>query len=187
MRNFVCIVVLLVGCGQPTPPAPPPPPELPISKQAIIDAHNVIRAKQGKPPLVADIRLTAAAQNHADYMAKKGVLAHFGIGDGDPWSRIAAAGYDFSSAGENAAWNQRSVADVMSDWMSSPGHRRNVLGSWINIGVGVSNGAKGDPYWCVTFASPVGEGRAAFTVKTTPKERPNQYTAKHGELVPAFP
>jgi len=30
-------------------------------------------------------------------------------------------------AGENLAWNQSTVIDVMTDWMNSSGHRANII------------------------------------------------------------
>ena len=48
-------------------------------------------------------------------------MAHEGIGDGDPFTRMQNDGYQFSNAGENIAWNQQTVAAVMTAWMDVAG------------------------------------------------------------------
>jgi uncharacterized protein YkwD len=64
------------------------------------------------------------------------------------------AGYRFERAGENVAAGQPTVESVMAAWMRSPGHRRNVLGKFSEIGAGVATDRNGTPYWCVTFGNP---------------------------------
>lgn len=133
--------------------------------QQLLAAHN--QARGSKRPLVLHPQLQQAAQSHADFMAKRGKMAHFGIGDGDPWTRITAAGYRYSSASENAAWNQQDVATVMSDWMSSPGHRANILGAYRDFGGAVAYGSNQDPFWCTVFGA-VGQGQP----QPIPQQRP---------------
>ena len=91
-------------------------------------------------------------------MARRGKLAHQGIGDGSPWDRIAATGYPMAAGGENIAWNQQDVAAVMRAWIGSSGHRANIVGRYTEFGGAVAYGPRNDPYWSVSFASP---GRAA--------------------------
>jgi uncharacterized protein YkwD len=65
-----------------------------------------------------------------------------------PADRTAAAGYP-DYGGENIAWGQRSAAEVVTDWMNSPDHRRNILDcEFTTVGVGL------DPrgmYWTQDF------------------------------------
>ena len=64
-----------------------------------------------------------------------------------PTARPAAGYSDYG--GENIAYGQRSAAEVVSDWMGSPDHRRNILDcDFTTIGVGL------DPrgmYWTQEF------------------------------------
>jgi uncharacterized protein YkwD len=69
---------------------------------------------------------------------------------------MARAGYAYQRAGENVACGQRSVAEVMSGWMRSPGHRKNILGKYTEIGAACAIDTAGTPYWCVTFGTPLG-------------------------------
>lgn len=121
---------------------------------ALLAAHNRERAARGYDPLSVSPRLQRAAQDHANHMATVGRMAHSGIGDGSPFDRFKAAGYAFRKAGENVAWNQGDVAEVMAAWMHSPGHRWNVLGDYTEYGGAVARGKNGDPYWCTVFGTP---------------------------------
>lgn len=134
----------LFGVLRPKPPIP-----IQLDANELLNLHNAERAKVGLKPFVHDARLQAAAQDHADYMAKVGKMAHFGIGDGDDAARVAKRGYTWSSLDENVAKGQTSAAQVVADWMTSDGHRRNILGHDTDFG-----GAVAGVYWCTVFATP---------------------------------
>jgi uncharacterized protein YkwD len=137
------------------PPLPPPPGAggvLPAL--ALLAAHNAARAAAGLAPLVLDSTLCAAAQAHAEFMARQGVLAHAGIGDGDPRQRIKERGYVFREASENVAMGQRDAAAAVGDWMSDPPHRANVLGDWKHMGGGMATSKSGMNFWCCDYGSP---------------------------------
>lgn len=143
----------------PAPPAPAPAPTpapVPVfdTATALLAAHNAARAARGLPALSLNPLLTAAAQGHADFMAQRGILAHAGIGDGDPFSRMQAAGYAYGWAAENAAAGQVDTVQVMEAWLGDPPHRANVLGPhYRDVGFGLSRAANGTPYWCADFGS----------------------------------
>jgi uncharacterized protein YkwD len=142
----------------PPPPGPSPPPPSPIDPRAAVEAellrlHNAERDKKGLTPLVIDPRLGAAARKHSDHMAKVDRLGHFGLGDADPWTRITAEGFRWKAASENVGWNEDSPAEAMRAWMSSPGHRANILGPYRSFGAGMARNAKGEPYWTTDFGT----------------------------------
>ena len=60
-------------------------------------------------------------------------------------------GISYRAAGENIAKGQKTPQAVMSAWMNSDGHRKNILGkSYTQLGVGyVYN--NGSPYWVQLF------------------------------------
>jgi uncharacterized protein YkwD len=146
----------------PFPPDPPPFPPNPVPppspsddySQELLRLHNAERAKKNLPVLALDDQLHQAAKSHAEYMAKVNRLAHDGIGDGSPWDRMKAAGYHYSSAAENIAWNQRNPQDVMQSWMGSSEHRQNIMGRFQHVGFGLAKTANGSIYWCAVFGSP---------------------------------
>jgi uncharacterized protein YkwD len=158
LRQIIAALRKALG-GKPAPapkPAPVPiPTPVPGDEAAqLLAEHNARRSEAGLPPFVPSVKLQAAAQGHATVMAQLGRMAHSGIGDGDPGSRLRGVGYAFRAAGENVAMGQRDVAAVMSSWMGSSGHRENILGHFSQGGFAVAYSPRGDPFWCSVFGSP---------------------------------
>ncbi|KAJ1933689.1 hypothetical protein FBU59_005947 [Linderina macrospora] len=76
------------------------------------DQVNRVRGANGKDPLVLDDRLNGGAQKHSDYQAKIKKLAHEdACGEGIA-QRCMSAGIVWTGAGENVAWNTRTVNDT---------------------------------------------------------------------------
>jgi uncharacterized protein YkwD len=70
----------------------------------------------------------------------------------DPFQRAAKAGITAMWA-ENIAQGQATPAEVMTDWMNSPGHRANILDCKLTtLGVGVAYGS-GGPWWTQDFGT----------------------------------
>ncbi|MCA0957125.1 CAP domain-containing protein [Mameliella alba] len=92
-------------------------------------ALNAFRAEHGLPPLSRSAKLEAAARAHALDMDRRGFFDHVAPGGGNPMTRAEKLGYRPCMIAENIAKGQRSLAEVMSDWAGSPGHRRNMLAS----------------------------------------------------------
>jgi uncharacterized protein YkwD len=122
----------------------------------LVEAHNVERARFRLPGLVEEPRLTAAAAEHAADMAARGKMSHKGGDGSSPFERMSRVGYTYSGAAENVAYGFPTVEAVMAGWMRSPGHRRNILGQYSQVGVGYATGKDGLTYWCVTFGTPSG-------------------------------
>ncbi|MFJ3903910.1 CAP domain-containing protein [Streptomyces sp. NPDC090025] len=119
----------------------------------VVNLVNAERRKGGCPALRADGRLRSAAQRHADDMAARDYYAHAGRDGRDAGDRITAAGYDWSSWGENIHRGPRSPAQAVAEWMNSEGHRANILNcSFRDLGVGVNLTANG-PWWVQDFAT----------------------------------
>ncbi len=89
---------------------------------------SALRAQNGLTrPLGHSAALQAAAQAHADDMARTGNFGHNGSGGSTLTTRTRAANYSACFAAENIAYGQGSVQQVFTDWMASRGHRRNIL------------------------------------------------------------
>nr|WP_267244837.1 sigma-70 family RNA polymerase sigma factor [Streptomyces sp. PR69] len=148
----------------PTPPrtaAPRPPaasrPAPPAAPQGFVaevtDLVNAERAKEGCGPVSGNAQLHEAALNHSEDMAARDYFDHSSPEGTGPGERITAAGYRWSTYGENIARGQQSAAKVMESWMNSPGHRANILNcSFKEIGVGVHE-AQGGPWWTQVFGA----------------------------------
>ena len=102
-----------------------------------------------KQPLAGNTMLGDAARGHSNYMLQHSQFAHSGIGDGDPTSRIAAAGYGLFGSwatGENIAWSGTTGAlgqlqythELHDNLIRSAGHRENILAdTFRELGTGV--------------------------------------------------
>ena len=122
--------------------------------QELLRLVNVERRRVNAPPLVLNDKLTAAAQRHAQDMATSRRMSHTGSDGSTMRSRIDATQYNWSTIGENVAMGQPTAAAVMAAWMSSPGHRQNILNpAFTELGVGYATGAN-RPYWAHVFAKP---------------------------------
>jgi len=135
------------------PPAPPAPAVSPMLRD-MLDRVNAERSARGLAPMRYDDRLVLAAQRHSDDQARRGRMSHTG-GDGSTMSiRVDRVGYDWRRLAENVAYGQPDVAAVMDAWMSSAGHRRNILSTNVHLGAGVAYGTDGRPYWTQVFGTP---------------------------------
>ncbi|OXY91317.1 sigma-70 family RNA polymerase sigma factor [Streptomyces diastatochromogenes] len=119
----------------------------------VVALVNKERAAAGCGPLTEDPQLEKAAQGHSDDMAARNFFDHTNPDGADPGQRITAAGYRWSTYGENIAQGQQTPQAVMDSWMNSPGHRANILNcSFKDIGVGVHKGS-GGPWWTQDFGA----------------------------------
>ena len=115
----------------------------------LLDLVNEERRAAGLMPLCLNAKLVLAAQAHSQYMAETRDMSHIGAGRSDPLERITRVGFlDWSGIAENVAYNQPDAVSVMRAWMSSHGHRANILGPYEFFGAGMV-----DLYWTQDFAS----------------------------------
>lgn len=115
------------------------------AEQQIFKLLNLARAREGLTSLKFDTKLQDAARQHSRIMAETNKLLHQ-VGDEPEFSRrLASAGAQFSSSGENVAFNQ--TADAAHEaLMESPPHRANILNTKFNsVGIGVVS--KGGNLW----------------------------------------
>ncbi|WP_405861008.1 CAP domain-containing protein [Streptomyces sp. NBC_00090] len=118
----------------------------------VVALVNAERAKAGCGPLSVNSTLTKAAQGHSDDMAARDFFDHTNPDGDGPGERVTAAGYPWSTYGENIAMGQSTPEQVMDSWMNSPGHRANILNcSFKEIGIGIHS--EGGPYWTQVFGA----------------------------------
>ncbi len=112
---------------------------------------NEHRVAQGLKPLSFNPEISAIARRHSRDMA----TGRVGFGHGGIESRrkkiagfIAGAG-----VGENVAMVPAVLPNVgaVADWLESPGHRRNIEGSYDLTGVGIAQGPAGEYYFTQLF------------------------------------
>ena len=122
----------------------------------VVRLVNAERAKAGLPALKINWELSRVARYKSADMANKGYFSHNSPTYGTPFQMMENFGLRFSAAGENIAYGQRTPAEVMRDWMNSPGHRNNILSrSYTEIGVGLAKNKNGVCYWTQMFMKPM--------------------------------
>jgi uncharacterized protein YkwD len=123
----------------------------------VLELTNAERARAGLAPLRENPRLAYAAQLQSDQMGSISRLDHVlqKAPYPRPADRLAAARYAWQAYAENVAMGQRSAAEVVSAWMSSPSHRANILNpAYTELGVGVATDEAGRPYYAQVFGRP---------------------------------
>ena len=133
--------------------------------ETVLSAVNAARAKAGCQPLRMNAKLTAAAKAHAKAMAEQNFFGHAGKDGSRMSSRSKRQGYSYRTAAENIAAGYRSAGQVVSGWLKSAGHRRNMLDCRMReTGIAVVYQADDRPirgnsaplryYWVQVFAAP---------------------------------
>ncbi|GHH40227.1 sigma-70 family RNA polymerase sigma factor [Streptomyces candidus] len=141
--------------AEPTRPAPPPAPPAPPAgpAQEVIALVNSERTKAGCGPVRGNALLRTAAQRHSEDMIARGYFDHISPDGDGPGERVTAAGYKWSTYGENIAAGQATPAAVMDTWMKSPGHRANILNcAFKEVGIGIAD-ASGGIRWTQVFGA----------------------------------
>lgn len=110
---------------------------------------NAQRSAAGVAPLQLDSRINALSQVKVRDMYSLGVLSHYSPNLGDFGDQLVNAGIGCNGWGENVAWGQRNITEVMNDWMNSPGHRSNILDAdYTHVGVAYYGG-----FWVQQFVT----------------------------------
>lgn len=114
------------------------------------------RRRHGLPAVRTDSRLTAIARRQARAMAARGRLSHNVAGAFG--TRLRSAGYLAAAAGENLAAGQRSLAEAFAGWVSSPGHRSNLLlrgATRIGVAAAAAPRSRYRVFWAMVVAAPL--------------------------------
>ena len=112
----------------------------PDASNEIMIAHfiNAYRAVYNLPPLDYDDSLADIARYHSENMSEARILDHDLNGE-SPSDRLVKFKYNYTSYAENIAKNQYNIILTVCDWISSDGHRKNLLTKGISkMGVGIS-------------------------------------------------
>jgi uncharacterized protein YkwD len=104
-------------------------------EQNVVAQTNAERARHGLPPLAVDQRLVQSARAHTAWMTRTRRLQHT--------SRPVA---------ENIAMGQQTALEAVRSWMSSSGHRANILSrGHRRIGVSAYTAPNGTVFWTQQF------------------------------------
>ena len=118
---------------------------------------NTEREKLGLPVLARSTALMKAAQLQANQMAAMKTMSHDLPGAAFPslGSRLDAVGYRMSASGENIAEGYSSAATAVAGWMTSTGHRENIVSTrFTEMGAGVATASNGRRFFTQVFGRP---------------------------------
>jgi len=146
---------------------------------SLLAAHNREREKEDRRPLALSAKLCAAAAVHAKDMALHQKQDHTGSDGSKIADRVKRKGYVYRRVGENIAWGQQTVDEVMTTWMNSPPHRENILADFTEMGAARFEDPGGEPYWCVDFGIPMPELKADEAAAAVVKKLNGDRKAAH--------
>src|SRR5688572_7138691 len=111
-------------------------------------------------PLQLDHLLVRVAQQHAETMALQGYFDHIDLQGQAVGERLLAQGYNYRWAGENISAGKSDLNEVFNWWMTSSGHRANILKQEFTcVGFGYFHIAQDrnafHHYWVQVFAAPL--------------------------------
>lgn len=120
-------------------------------RMRVLELVNKERAANGLAKLTTDDKLTQAAQKRAEELVT--LVSHSRPDGSSCFTALDEFGVSYMSAGENIAAGYYTPEDVVNGWMSSEGHRANILsGSFTKLGVGVVFTDNGyGVYWSQMF------------------------------------
>jgi len=136
------LLPLLLGAGGGREPSVAP--DL-AAERELVERINHSRRRSGLPKLELDSRLAEAARAHALEMARQGHVTHRFPQEPVLRGRVAVTGLRFDFVGENVGLN-RDAELSHHEFMSSPGHRENILDPRANA-VGVGAVRTGEDLW----------------------------------------
>lgn len=118
-------------------------------QKEVTNLTNKEREKNGLAALEIDAAVEKVAQKKSEDMAINNYFSHTSPTYGSPFEMLQQFEVAYTTAAENIAAGQKSPEEVVTGWMNSPGHRKNILNEKItHIGVGYAeNGA----YWTQLF------------------------------------
>jgi hypothetical protein len=126
---------------------PIPIPTLNFKKGIIILTNNE-RKKAGLNDLIENDLLDKVAEEKANDLIDRNYWAHFAPNEAEEstWKFIKNLGYNYLYAGENLARGYSNASDIVSAWMVSEKHKKNILDSdfkdvGVYAGEGVLTGA----------------------------------------------
>lgn len=119
--------------------------------QDVFYQTNRFRKSQGLNELIIRNDLNKIAQRHSEDMARGRVpFGHAGFYKRDALAKKEIK--QLSSFAENVAFGPTSGKQVVDMWKNSAGHRRNLLGRFKYIGIGVAKDRNGRIYYTQVFA-----------------------------------
>lgn len=112
-----------------------------LTAEKTIDLVNQERVKNNLPTLSRSDKLEQAASLKAEDMIAKNYFAHYAPDGTTPWDFFKKIGYQYTYAGENLGMGFSDAESLVSAWINSPKHKKNILNpAYREIGVAIKTG-----------------------------------------------
>jgi len=132
-------------------------PGLARLEDALYDAVNQVRQREGLIPLRRDGAVDRVARAHSRDMVARGYFAHETPEGLTPPDRLARGGVSgISLAGENVGLTSRGDPnrEIVEGWLASPVHRQNLLAPVFNVtGIGIARAADGTFFYTQLYVT----------------------------------
>ncbi|KTD01028.1 CAP domain-containing protein [Fluoribacter gormanii] len=132
-------------------------------QNAVLFYINKYRQQHGLSKLTMDNNIVIQAKQHSQDMANH----RMPFGHQDFGKRIAKLRSQIKNTGggaENVAYNYKTAKIVVSQWVKSPGHRRNIVGNYNLTGIGVARDKQGKLYYTQIFLQ-TGKNPRSYTAR----------------------
>jgi uncharacterized protein YkwD len=117
----------------------------------VLAQTNKFRKSKRLPVLIMNDELNAIAQKHSADMARGKVgFGHAGFSKRNNLAKKVI--HPLSRFAENVAYGATSGKEVVTQWKNSPPHRRNMMGGYKYIGIGIARDRRGRIYYTQVFA-----------------------------------
>jgi hypothetical protein len=143
--------------------------------------NNDIRRRAGLFPHRINPALTAAAQDHANYMASTGQFSHYV--NGGPQYRANKFGFR-GGVRENIAYGTTTLDGAFNMWQGSGAHYASIVSGTTEAGFGCAISSGGQVYWVGVYATPaqgdpVGEDDATLAAALAEEEAARKEAEKN--------
>lgn len=155
--------VALTGCLESTSPQTPAlytnlgAGNVSVDPQEALSMLNAYRLRNGLNALALSDKLSQAAQEEADAMARAEKVSHALSKDLTLPKRLERAGYDAAIATENISAGYWTLAEAFSGWRDSKRHNENMLREGVTE-MGIATQFRGDAkykvFWSMVLAKP---------------------------------
>lgn len=117
---------------------------------AIVQYTNAYRQQRGLPPFIPIASLNKFAKEHSAAMAEEEKISHDGF-ENRIKAVYAYANKPVKGGAENVAMGYLTAEEVVSGWIKSPGHHKNLLSNHTHLLVGVQLADNGNWYFTQIF------------------------------------
>jgi len=111
-------------------------------EKQVFDLANVMRLRNNLEPFTWSDKAKISSRKHSKDMADNNYFEHTNLKGQSPFDRMKNEGVIYTLAGENIAAGTPDAIEAHEGWMNSIGHRKNILGEFKTIGVGVAYNSK---------------------------------------------